>query len=215
MLVWLVQKQPRFGKVSRAETLQVGTGRKTPDWHFHPSVLEQWDWDVVNARLKDSGFPPWPRSAERGKFVHGFLTGDVDNVEDDWSPFKSRLYKARGRIVGGAIIDLPGEVAISELQLHSAEHRVWCHGTLPMLRDRLAAFKILDVFALGSFASNAAGLQADSQMLHPARVAVAHRIESPADVFEILPECSQDMSHHVCMCHVACIVSVVPHPPRS
>ena len=151
--------------------------------------MTQYDWDVVNARLKLSGYPPWPAYAERGKFQNHLLAGDEDNVEDDWSPFKAKLYRARGKIVGAAMILLPGEVAVSELQLHSSEHRAWSHGTLPGMRDRLTAFKILDVFALGYFASSGADLDCGSPLLHPVSASAS---QSGKQVFDILPEATQD-----------------------
>ena len=125
--------------------------------------------------------------------MQGFLVGDeANNFENEWSPYKSRLFKARGRIVGGAIIELPGEPAVSEMQLHSAEHRVWCHGMLPVHRQRMATFKILDVFALGHFATKAGDLQANSAVLHPAPR--QDKVDNySADVFEMLPGCVQDI----------------------
>ena len=126
---------------------------------------------------------------ERGKFQNYLLVGDGDNAEDDWSLFKAKFYRARGKIVGAAIISLPGDVAVFLLQLHSLEHRAWSHGTLPGVRNRMAAFKILDMSALGSFASSGADLDCGSPLLHPVSASAA---QSGKQVFDMMHETTHD-----------------------
>ena len=111
-------------------------------------------------RLKSCGFPPWAHC--------DFGFGDEDEGEsgDEWATWRPALHRARGRIVGAVLLSGP-EAAVSQLQLHSAEHRVWERGTLPSLKSRLATFKVLDVFALGNFMWPSALVAANDPMLHP------------------------------------------------
>jgi hypothetical protein len=130
-----------------------------------------------------------------------------DDGGDDWSLHNEMLFKARGRIVGGAILAIPGEAAVSELQLSSAEHRTLRNACLPVLRDRLVAYKIWDVFALGKFAHMDSELDANSPMLHPvlpANVARSQRAHKPT-LFDITSECCQESTVQ-CYVFVLCIM---------
>ena len=209
LLVWLVNPHERQG-LRLHKLLQRGEGRKRPRCDFYPQTLTQCDWDVVNSRLKASGYPPWPRTFADHTKLSFMLQDQHDDGGDDWSLHNEMLFKARGRIVGGAILAIPGEATVSELQLSSAEHRTLRNATLPVLRDRLVAYKILDVFALGKFAHVDSELDANSPMLHPvlpANVASSHRAQKPM-LFDITSECCQEST---VQCYVLCIMYDVTH----
>ena len=156
-LCWLVlPERQRRSYLYRART------RASRPWHFFHELLRVPHQEVVADRLKSCGFPPWARHD------FGFCDEAAEDIvaEGEWARWRPALHRARGRIVGAVLLSAP-EAAVSQLQLHSAEHRVWERGTLPSLKPRLATFKVLDVFALGNFMWLSALLAANDPMLHP------------------------------------------------
>ena len=151
-LCWLVlPERQRRSYLYRART------RASRQWHFFHELLRVPHQEFVANQLKSCGFPPWAH------YDFGF----VDEAEgDEWARWRPALHRARGRIIEAVLLSGP-EAAVSQLQLHSAKHRVWERGTLPSLRSRLATFKVLDVFALGNFMWPSALLAANDPMLHP------------------------------------------------
>ena len=176
-LVWLVA--PERSRRSRLYERRVTASRH---WCFFHELLKQPDKDVINSRLAAAKFPPWPDVEADGRQHDDHAAVDYDRGEAEawvdrldlpeapWSQWRARcghaLRRARGRVVGAAILSAPS-AAINQLQLHTSEHRVWERGTLPSLKSRLATFKVLDVFAFGNFMWPSAVLAANDPMLHP------------------------------------------------
>ena len=125
------------------------------------------EMDVINCRLSAAGFPPWPNNNRTGNAAT-CASPDFD-IEDTgpWAAYSSQLHHAVGRIVGAAVVDPPGTIAVTQLQMHIAEHRVWHTGMAPHMHGRLVTFKIIDIVAIGSFMWPESPLRAQESIIHP------------------------------------------------
>ena len=187
-MIWLVLPEIRKGHffLSARDLREEEHDTANRSWQFWDILLQDCDRDVIDRRLQAAGFPPWPRrwslsqESNFGKFAN----------DDPWYDYQSRLHRARGRIVGAAIIAAP-QAAVTELQKHSAEHRVWVSGTLPSLRRRFCTCKLIDVMAIGSFMYTSGDVDCGSDVLH----AIVQKETKRLPAFDALMDaCVQDPS---------------------
>ena len=170
ILIWLVLPEQRLGRANeRIDNVKrcYKSSSTLALWKFWNQFMGPAEMDVINWRLFAVGFPPWPNNSWTGDAAkcasHDFDIKDTG----PWAAYSSQLHHAAGRILGAAVVDAPGTLAVTQLQMHTAEHRVWHTGAAPHMHGRLVTFKIIDIVAIGSFMWPEFPVCTQESILHP------------------------------------------------
>ena len=192
-MCWIALTEKKYGRKPHSGKLKY--------WAPCPTTFPPIAFKTVNDALQRAGLQAWQQSWETINHVSShLLRGTVNDAEVDemlkvvadegfWSRSSS---KASGQLVGLALLDR-AELSSGPLSWSTPEHRFWQRVTPETFQSRLCFFRVLDVVAIGSFASDELEPHASDDVLVPVAVASRTPRRILFDVTQLTAQTWQDL----------------------